>query len=129
MADNTTHPPYEWYEDLDSDSLDADAGNGIMWVICAPLDIRVLDFTSYGSNVRARNMNSIVFSPWSTLSLPFVKGDILLNGLDKIIGLLNCSFHNDPFHGLEDSFADLMEYGSEPWVYHFRQLLAEAKPH
>lgn len=126
MANESTHPPYQWYESLDSDSLDIRPQDGLMWVICAPIDIRVLDFTSYGNNVHARNMNSIVFSPWSTLSLPFVKGDILISGLDNIMRLLNCSFHNEPFHGLEESFAEMMEYGSEPWVYHFRQLLAEA---
>jgi hypothetical protein len=124
---NGQNPPYEWYESLDSDSLTPMPQNSLMWVICAPIDIRVLDFTSYSNNVRARNMNSIVFSPWSTLSLPFVKGDILISGLDKIMNLLNCSFHAEPFIGFEDNFADLMEYGSEPWVYHFRQLLAEAQ--
>ncbi len=114
------------FDDFNSDSLDADGFNSTMWVIAAPYDIRVLDFTTYSTNTKARNMNSVVFSPWATLSLPFVKVDILLSGLDKLMELLNCSFKNEPIHGHENSIIEIMEYSEEPWVYDFRKLLAEA---
>tara|TARA_Y100001973_G_C5137676_1_gene301233 strand:+ start:300 stop:791 length:492 start_codon:yes stop_codon:yes gene_type:complete len=98
--------------------------DSLLWVIVSPIDIRVLDFTSW--KPIPLKMNAVDFNPHATLSIPFICDDILIDGLDKILELLNCAFVSEPFHGLEESFADMMEYGSEPWVYDFRKLLAEA---
>ena len=104
-------------------TVDAD---GFTWVYAPPISIEVKEFSAFIPK-QGRGFDK-EFLPFATLRFDCLKNsDCLLVGLDKIMELLNCSFPDNPFFGLEESFADMMEYGSEPWVYHLRDLMMEAE--
>ena len=104
-------------------TVDAD---GFTWVYAPPIAIDVHEFSAFVP--QSGKSFSKDFMPFATLRFDCLKNsDCLLVGLDKIMELLNCCFPDNPFFGLEESIADMMEYGSEPWVYHLRDLLMEAE--
>lgn len=107
-------------------SVDAD---GFTWVYAPPISIDAKEFSAFIPRQGRGNQRD--FMPFATLRFDCLhylgnQIDTMVIGLDKIMNLLNCCFPDDPFHGHEESIADMMEYGSEPWIYHLRDLLMEA---
>ena len=91
-----------------------------MWVFTPPQGISVDDFSAFTPNNIGHRRD---FLPHTTLRFDCLHGEVLLTGMDKIMEFLNVMHYDAPFYGCEESIADMMEYGSEPWVYDLREIV------
>ena len=95
--------------------------SGATTLCVSRLAVDVVSFTAIGTH----NGDPRAFIPHATIKVDGFPLPCLVVGLDSILLFLDALYPNEPLSPYRESIADMMEYGQEPWIYHFRDLVKE----